>query len=156
MFLGSLRAAGVCAEIEHKFSGSNCHSSFLLKQNVRRDEALTKDRQQAHTAWMAAASVALTRMAVVPLSMIAVVAAIDTHRPFTFAPLSATFQYLQNRSSSISRRSRKLYKTICNPGDGGLPKSSSMHSYVFIGDGRAPIASLALARRSTLLCGPHV
>ncbi len=50
------------------------------------------------TAWMAAASVALTRMAVVPLSMMAVVACSTTDRPFTLAPVSDTVQYLRPTS----------------------------------------------------------
>ena len=46
------------------------------------------------TWWMAAASAALTRIAVVPLSMMAVVAPRDIVRPLTRAPSSVTVQYL--------------------------------------------------------------
>ena len=44
---------------------------------------------------MTAASAALTRMAVVPLSRIAVVACSATDRPLTLAPSNVTVQYLQ-------------------------------------------------------------
>ena len=50
------------------------------------------------TEWMTAASAALTRMAVVPLSRMAVVACSATDRPLTLAPSNVTVQYLQTKA----------------------------------------------------------
>ena len=75
------------------------------------------------TAWIAAASSGPTRMAVVPLSRMAVVAPSATFCPLTCAPSSATVQYLRATQACnfnplphiLHDTSDKKQQTPCHP-----------------------------------------
>lgn len=76
------------------------HCSPVPNNNHQQRQKEEQERRKPPTAWMALASTALTKMAVVPLSMMAVVASSVTACPPTLAPLSATVQYLHTARHS--------------------------------------------------------
>ena len=72
-----------------------CLSAHMLAKLSLSRRSLKRVEGWSLTEWMTAASAALTRMAVVPLSRMAVVACSATDRPLTLAPSNVTVQYLQ-------------------------------------------------------------